>query len=374
MYESMDLTIDAVVADGWPQEMARRGFELHRRTWDIDRLWEAIDAELHAFGGIEALERPVRGRRVFGPNSIIHVWPALPGAGVTPTLFGWLLGARQIVRPSRRSRHFGQLFGELWLSTMGEAWVSMEDGPKESWKRADVVVVSGGDDTIAAVRDFLGDHGHRRPPQIVGFGHRVSFAVVVDDETPRTFAITQDLAQDIVLWHQTGCFSARAVIFCGSRLRSEAFARHLGDAIAEAEEALGATRLSDAELSRRAQARGVAEFTAELWGEGLGWVQSATEPFDGAQVSTHAVTLHRIGRLSELPGALSIPPRNVQGAALWCAPHARSSWVEALGRAGVTRVCAPGMLQSPPPAWPHDGWPNVLDWVRVCAMDRGSST
>ncbi len=372
MYESLDLTLDAVEADGWSRAMARRGFELHRHTWNIDGLVEALDAELGAFGGLRALERPVRGRRIYGPDSVIHIWPALPGAGVTPTLFGWLLGARQIVRPSRRSRHFSQLFGELWLSTMGDASVSMEEGPKESWGQADIIVVSGTDDTIAAVREAIGDHGHRRSPHVIGFGHRVSVAVVVDDETPKVMEVARDIAQDIVLWHQTGCFSARAVLFCGAQARSEAFGARLGVAIQEAEASLEATTLSDAELSRRAQARGVAEFTTQLWGGGLGWVQGATEPFDGAQVSTHAVTLHPFSRLGELAGTLQLPERNLQGAALWCAPEARASWVEGLGRAGFTRVCAPGRLQAPPPSWAHDGWPNVLDWVRVCTVDDGA--
>ncbi len=40
----------------------------------------------------------------------------------------------------------------------------------------------------------------------------------------------------------------------------------------------------------------------------------------------------------------------------------RAQWVDALAGAGVSYLCDPGMMQSPPVAWPHGGGA-FLDFV-----------
>ncbi len=367
-------TVDAIVADGWPRAMAEAGLRMHARTWNPDGLLAALQAELSPFGGLDALEHPTRdGARIIAPDRIVHVWPALPGAGLTPCLFGWLLGARQVVRPSSRGAHFARRVGEQWLAAVGLPALSVEEGPKEEWRGADVVLVSGTDETLDAVREFLGHAGWRRSPRLIGYGHRTSVGVVVDGGDDSTSAHARALATDAVMWHQQGCFSPRAVFFCGDHARLERFAQELAEGIVEAEAELGATELGAAELGRRAQARGVAEFTTQVWGDGLGWVQLATEPHSGASLSAHALELHHIRRLSDLSGSIASPPHALQGAALGTPPGAhvqRRAWSDALARVGFNRICHPGMLQQPPPSWSHDGAPNVLDWVRVCREDR----
>ena len=114
------------------------------------------------------------------------MWPALPGAGVTPVLFGWLLGARQIVRPSSRGRYFAEHFHQTWHEAAGADGLSLVFGsPGSEWRRADAVIASGGDETLdPELRDFLGDPPHRGRPTMLGYGHRVSLAVIVDGPTP----------------------------------------------------------------------------------------------------------------------------------------------------------------------------------------------
>jgi hypothetical protein len=372
----LDETIGALGADGWSVAQAREGFALHMQTWDVTRLAQSLQAELSSVGGLAALERPVAtpqgARRVHAPQKILHIWPALPGAGITPVLAGWLLGSSQVIRASSRGTYFATHALEVWRSVAGDAGPMLEfEAPGEGWQQADVVVISGSDETVDAVRAFLGGPGHRGRPTVIGFGHRVSAAVVLDSEGAPYARWAAQLARDIVQWHQQGCFSARGVIFCGGRERARVFAATLAAALREAEQRLGPPR-DAAQLARRAQARGVAEFTGEVFGEqNAGWVQLTSTPWAGEAIAAHCVTLHVIDALSQLAGAIAVRPHNLQGAALatTLSGPQRDAWIDALARAGFTRVCAPGQLQAPPPTWLHDGAPNVMDWVRVTSVD-----
>ncbi len=359
IFGELDRTIEAVVADGWPEPMVRAGFELHRKTWEVDALVAAVEAELAGFGGVASLDGFVEdsaGRRVKleRPESIVHIWPALPGAGLTPVLFGALLGVPQWIRPSSRGRRLAELVGELWPDDLASLQVL---GSDEAWSFGDVTVVSGSDETVAEVRRQAGG-------AVTGYGHRVSFAVVVDGEGVDLDEVAEKLATDVVLWHQTGCFSARGVLFCGSQERLEAFGELLGSAIDAEEARLGAKALDQDELAQRAQARGVAEFTSSLWGSGVGWAQLVDGPFAGERVAAHVVTLHRVESVDALAEAVSVPRGQLQGVALAAPAGQRKLWSEALAKLGATRICLPGELQAPPAGWLHDGRANVLGWLR----------
>lgn len=363
LFGDLERTIAAVVADGWPEPMARAGFELHRRTWNVDALVDAFEAEFAGLGGVGALEgfvEDVAGRRLrlLRPESIVHVWPALPGSGLTPVLFGALLGVPQWIRPSSRGRHFAAHVARIWPDDAPSLELL---GPDDAWTFGEVTVVSGSDETVAEVRRQVSG-------TVTGYGHRVSFAVVVDGEGVDFAETAANLATDAVMWHQQGCFSARGVVFCGSQARLETFGKLLGAAIAAEEDRLGAGELEQAELAGRAQARGVAEFTTTLWAderEGvLGWAQFADGPFSGEQVAAHVLTVHRVGSVDKLAEAVAVPVDQLQGVALEAPAGVRREWAETLAKIGVTRVCAPGELQAPPAGWLHDGRANVLGWLR----------
>ncbi|MFU8806890.1 MAG: acyl-CoA reductase, partial [Bradymonadaceae bacterium] len=201
--------------------------------------------------------------------------------------------------------------------------------------------------------------------KVIGYGHRVSFALVMDSTEADLGAWARGLALDTVLWHQSGCFSCRAVIFCGPDERATLFGRMLAAAIEQTQIELDAATLDDVLLANRAQAIGLARLKGPILDAGLGWVQPTPEPFRGEQPSPHVVSLHRIDTLDDLPRAIGLAPHHLQGAALAIAPEdprqdaARTKLIDL----GVTRVCAPGELQAPPANWPHDGRPNVLDWL-----------
>lgn len=372
----LDETISATVADGWSVEQARAGFACHQRTWDIDLLVDALQAELAGVGGLQALDRPVstpRGaRRVIAPRKILHVWPALPGAGLTPMLAGWLLGAQQSVRASSRGTYFATHALDLWRRVAPQAPVSLEfEAPGAGWQQADVVVISGSDETVDAVRAFLGQPTHRGKPTISAYGHRVSAALVIDHADAPLADWAAGIARDVVIWGQQGCFSARAVVFCGAEARARRFAAVLASAIQDAERELGPLR-DPIQLARRAQARGVAEFTGEVFGGPQGgWVQLMRSPWTGDAPAPRCVSIHPITGIDGLAGAIAVRPNQLQGCALatLASGPQRAAWLDELAQLGFTRVCAPGQLQSPPASWLHDGLPNVMDWVRVMSVD-----
>lgn len=304
---------EAVVRDGWSAEMVAEGFACHRTTWDVPTLMNVV-----------AAERPDHS----APASVAHIWPALPGAGVTPLLYSYLIGVPlNAIHASRRGAHFGAYALQHAPEGIGEG----------DWRDADIVVVSGSDETVASVtREARG--------RVIGYGHRVSIAVVSPAVDVRA------LARDAVLWHQQGCFSLRGVVLVGSTSPTE-FAQTLSEAIAEAEDELGAS-LNEAQSAQRAQALGVAEFEGKVARARFGFVVHTDAPLDGRWRSPHAVQLAAVDTVDGTARAIGIPPSQLQGVAT-------DVFARACDALGATRICAPGQLQAPPGDWPHDGKPNV---------------
>lgn len=361
---------DAVIRDGWPEAMASHGMEFGRQTWQIDAIAKALEAELASFGGVSALAGGAGSYRVTRPQSIVHIWPALPGAGLTPVLYGALLGVPQWIRPSRRGRYFAEYIAESWPHDAAPLTLIE---PGDAWDFGDITVVSGSDETVLEVRNIVGQNASERLKTVTGYGHRVSFCVLVDGPKMDLNPLATHIATDTVMWHQMGCFSPRAVLFVGTRDRLAQFGALLGAAIAREEIRLQAGDLNPAELAQRAQARGVAEFKTEIWGQGIGWVQLSEEAFSGERISAHTLSLHPLESLAQLPKTLDILPRHIQGVALAAPEDVFEVWADALCEAGATRICAPGALQAPPGDWPHDGRSNTLDWIRATHIQGRSA-
>lgn len=303
-------TIDAVVRDGWPRPMVEAGFALHRRTWDIDAMFTALEVEL---GELDAVPSP--------PASMTHVWPALPGAGVSPMLWAALLGVpNQKIRSSHRTEHFARRFADVFDL---ELTTSLD---------AERVVVSGSDETIAHICEQVGED------RVAGYGDRRSFAVADRDTDVHA------LATDVVMWFGRGCFSAQAVLFVGPGL--EDFAARLAGAIARREQEL-APNIDETLFAQRAQAIGVAQFETRVWPARLGWVE-LRERWTMRAMSPDVVAICACETPAEV---IDVPARHRQGVA-WGLPGEAPDL-------GVTRVCAPGELQAPEPGWRHDGVVNA---------------
>ena len=353
-----DLMVEAIVQDGWPEAMVQQGLALHKRTWDVDALATLLHQET-------ALGDPTR-HWLGAPPQVVHIWPALPGAGLAPVLMGMLAGVPQLVVPSSRGRAFGAHLARASAQQGLEPLLRVVDdseGAAAHIAQADAVVVSGSDETLAHVRQRL-----KRGATLVGYGHKVSVAVVVDHDALDLEQVCDSLSLDIVMWHQRGCFSVQDVVFCGAPERADALCAQLGRAIERTERRLGAT-FDEAMLAKRAQARGVAAFAGQLHGEGLGWVAPTGAPLTGEHPSAHVVGVHRIDDLGQLGDALALPRGHRQGVALSVSSGQLEPWSRALAGMGFTRISSPGLMQSPGPHWFHDGRANVLPWMTWCTLE-----
>lgn len=314
--------IHAAVQDGWPEKMVRAGFKLHQYTWDVD-----------------AIVADVRRNSSLPVDSVAHIWPALPGSGVTPVLYAAAAGVpNQMVRASSRLQHFTRY--------------AVESAPflelaQDGWTNADVVVVSGSDETVNAVSAEV-----LETTRVVGYGHRVSLAIVESGQD-----VAREVAHDIVMWHQQGCFSVRALVFIGRENEATEFARELAAEIARWEGAWD-TQPTPAMATIRHQARGTAELLTEVFGSGFGFTCLGTGSVSADAPAPHSVRVFPMNSFEEALNAISIPQAQRQGVSLSCEETHRTNCSERLIETGFTLVCRAGELQKPPATWPHDGRPN----------------
>jgi len=159
-------------------------------------------------------------------------------------------------------------------------------------------------------------------------------------------------AQDVVMWRQQGCFSLRGIVFIGSAQESRDFCTSLATQIGHYE-ASWHVEPTELDLQQRAQALGVAEFRAEIFRAGNGFVELGEAPIDGVWRAPLAVQVKRVDSLREVKEAVAIPHQHVQGIST---NLAIASLAHGLG---ATRVCRPGELQAPEAEWRHDGLPNI---------------
>ncbi len=316
--------VEALVADGWTEEMASKGFALHEKTW---RNVDSVADQIQAIEGKALVEK------------VCHIWPALPGAGVSPVLFGALCGVKtQHIKASRRGQHFANHF----VSAAEDSGVSFAaDLFSSDYER---LIVSGSDETIA--------HFNANHDGVIGFGHRESIAVV--DET---FTDFKALADDIVQWNQQGCFSVRTVFYMGGE--NKTFCQKLANTLYERE--WETSHGSDA-LSNRIQKRAIQEMTSDIFvapsgiDENCAFVASGSGTWLGGVPAPGCVWVFNAKDSDTLFSTIGLASHQRQGVAF----HVSDSSVKiALIESGFTHISKVGQMQAPPLAWHHDGRSNV---------------
>jgi len=380
--EALEADLEALVEtlDGlWPASMLREGFRDHVRTWEaVERLVDGLRRELGAFGGFEALDSwsttaSGASLRVRPPSEVVHLWPSLPGTGVTPMLYGALLGVEQAVRPAEGTERFARRLVDLWNRIDDLPPLDVQPSGSDRWTEAEVVVVSGTDETLREVRRRIASERRGRATTVTGYGHRVSMGAVPETLGGDLVECAREMARDAVLWNQAGCFSLRGVLVAGPADQREAFCEHLGRAIADWEQRLDAVPDEDSDgalgiFERRMQARQIAEFRGRIYGDGFGWVEERTGPFRGDWISLHTVTCHPVDGPSDVSDAVDIDRCHLQAVARPDSPNG-ARWDVEFADAGFTRVGSPGRLQAPPPDWLHDGRLNVGEWLAATTRD-----
>jgi len=277
----------------------------------------------------------------------------IPGLAVQPLLP--LLAARRpvLLKSSRREPFFAPAFvralvervPEIADATAAVCWPGGDAALETAvLPGCDRIVVYGGREAMASIEA-------QAPGRVLDYGPKASLAVIGAEVDPR--AIASGLARDIALFDQRGCLSVQAIYTAGP-------AEPLASELAGALEVLAdrwppgpADPVAAAhvhQLRVEAQMRGLALSDLDL---ATGTV--VVEPLPAFKLSPglRTVRIHPVPDLERLPALLGEWRGLLQGVAI--AGSAAAALAPDLAALGVTRVAAPGDLQSPDSRWLNGG-------------------
>lgn len=290
---------------------------------DVDAMTALVEREL--------------GDRTQQPSSIVHVLASnVPALGIPAIALGCLAGATVVVKSGRADMLTAPAFHRalaavdpvLAATVTTTYWAGGDRAVEDDvFARADVVVASGSDATMASLAPRLG-------AKLLAHGARASCIVVGPDAGD----VAADVARDVALYDQRGCLSPHVVYVAGD---AAAFADWLARALAT-QPASGPSTLEERAARRTLLAE--AEWRGEtLHGDGV-LVGDATpfRPTCGQRV----VRVQRVRAIDDVPSLL---PSGV----IECVGYAGAvPDADAYRRLGVARLCPVGRMQAPMLAWP----------------------
>lgn len=278
-----------------------------------------------------------------------------------PTLAACLLAGRPVfVKMSRYETLWPRLFLEALAEIDPElaALIHLDVWPGEDPRTAvllesvDGVIAYGSDGTLDALRSLT-------PLRIrfFGYGHAISVGLVLGD-TPFSEDTARGFACDVLMYDQQGCLSPQAIFCEGGPHRCAEVGALLGNVLAKEADLLAVSPVTDASIAHKVrEARDIALFNgfSVIGEEGLRWtVVILAEPTPLPEpVVTHGVVyviplldgVHRLGeQFSWAQGRVSCV--GVSG-------EVTQAWRESLEYEGLSRICLPGEMQTPPLDWPN---------------------
>jgi hypothetical protein len=221
-------------------------------------------------------------------------------------------------------------------------------------------------------------HGCARGPASSPTGHRYSVALLAGlDDGRALLRAARGLALDVALWDQLGCLSPIAVYVLDDPALAERVADALAAALAALEHRMPRGRIAPEAAALVARERAEAEMRAAAGapvsvraGPGTSWTVVCERGLERRPAPLHRfVRIQAVG--PEVLDALRGEP--LAAVALDGDEPARRRWASALAAAGVTRICLPGRLQTPPLAWPRGGLGVLTSLARRigCEIDGG---
>jgi hypothetical protein len=277
----------------------------------------------------------------------------LPGLAVQPLLPA-LLARRPVLLKSPSAE---PLFAPAFLAALARREPRLAGAlAAATWPGGDVSLeapVLAGVGTVLAYGEAaaLEDLERRAPGKVVGYGPKTSLAIVDGSADLRETA--EGLARDVALFDQRGCLSVVAVYTAGDAEElAERLAGELLDLARRWPPGPAATPQVSAAVQHirfEAEMRGLRQFALSLR-EGTVIVDPKLDfrPSPGLRT----VRVHPLEDLSRLPWLLTPWRGRLQGAAL----AGEGAWAlePRLAELGVSRLAAPGELQSPDATW-HNG-------------------
>jgi len=367
-------------AAGFSPENVREGLRRGLGPWTGDELRGLVAQELGPEPGVG----PWTGRRVSGfETTAVVLAGALPMPTLTSMLVPLVLGSSVLVKPSVHdpvtARVIADALGELdpeLGAAIAIADFRRDDEPAmDALLAADCVVITGSDETIAAVAPRV-----RPPRRLVSYGHRLSVGALGPDcleGEARDQALAR-FAVDVALWDQLGCLSPVALIVVGGGPDATgSVVDGLASALDAAESrwprgpASLATAASITHARADAELRGASGADVQLRvGPGTSWTVVG-EP--GPQI--RPTPLHRFVRVQPVPGiaelveTLAPVARHLAAVGALGFGRQREELEEALVAVGASRVCPLGEMQAPPLSWCRDAGGVLLPLARLSSVE-----
>jgi hypothetical protein len=211
--------------------------------------------------------------------------------------------------------------------------------------QTDLVMAHGSDAALHDLRSLC-----PKDTPFVGYGHRVSFGVLLPDSDTEEAAL--GFAKDVLVYDQGGCLSPQTIFVVGDRNNVRAFSSVLAEALSEAAQLYALPVRSERAAGAVEEARALAwmEEGNTLWEDHLKrWTVIARpqSPF-AASPTFGVVSVQPLASLEDLPKALSFVAARLQGCG--AAGTVTNGYLP-----GVSYLCAPGKMQAPPLSWRQDG-------------------
>lgn len=346
---------------GFSAETVRRGLALGLAPYGGEALRDLVEGEL---GGPEGLDPTAPLRWAGFETTAAVLGGAIPLPTVVSVVAPLALGSPVLVKPAAHD----PVTAPLLARAIGErmpalgACVEVVDFRRDDEEaiaalcEANCVVATGSDAAVAALAKRV-----RPPGRFVAHGQRFSVALLGGLEDGHALLrAARGLALDVALWDQLGCLSPIAVYVLDGPAAAERVADALAATLAALEHRMPRGRIPPEAAALVTRERAEAEMRAAAGaavslrtGPGTSWTV-VCEP----DATSRPAPLHRFVRVQAVtePEALAaLGSAPLAAVALDGDEATRRSWTGALVAAGVTRICAPGRLQTPPLAWPRGG-------------------
>ncbi len=351
-----------------------------------------VDAEMMVGGRAldTVVATPAGERLAVGPDLLAHIGAGnVPGLGIPALVAGLLAKSAVVIKTPRGepilaalvARSLAERDPDLGACVAVAHWPGGTAALDEViLSRAEVVTVEGDDETVASVRA-------RARGRVLGFGRRLSLAVVTREALQDSVAVAADAARAVSLYDQQGCLSPQVVYVEGERIEaSAAFAETLAAALLELDASLPRGALTAAEQAAVRELRADAEWRA-IGGEdvrvfgvpagGGATVIYERDPRFAPTQGNRTVRVKPLERIDRLPEHLGAWARHVEAVGVAGPPERMREIALALAHTStVSRVCPLAGMQDPPLDWRRGGvgrLASLLRWVDVETGGTGAA-
>ncbi len=378
--ERQELELHLPGETGLSPEMIRYTLPFIFREYRAPRLSALLQDEL---GSLAVLDDFSNNRRVISPRLITQVLASnLPGAGLDGLIFSLLLKSATLVKtsssasllPMRFARALAEVDPALATSLAVVTWPGGQTAlEKIAFGRADVVIVSGSEQTLAAIRPQVRG-------QLIGYGHKVSFSIIAKEAVADTTEVARQTAYDIMLFDQQGCLSPQVIyVEQGGSVSPKEFASHLSQALAHWEHIVPRGRIPQEASVAIRRVRDETEWQALAGKEsalyaspnGTEWtVAYEADPAFAPSPLYRTIRVKPLTTFAQLDELLISWRPHLEAVGVAVSPERLPGLATMLGQMGVSRVCPIGTMQTPPLSWRHGGRPRVADLVRWIEIEH----